>query len=237
MFCMKCGTKLPTDAQFCFKCGTKVSYPDETRDASKGEANTIRSTRTEQGRTSLYQDAADAILAPLHEEVDHLLEIAREGPVTTDDVLAAKKSVESYQAVAGKPASPQNHVLYVYKEVYDAYVGFRGRWTGTEGYNKEAMRDDLVVLLTEGFSGLLGNEDIVESDAKDRILAYPGLTAYLKQVLLTELLLRDRFLGGEVDPQFRSALDQSQGREFMDEVLANVQRAYDYYLKEARRKT
>ena len=24
MFCMKCGTKLPDDAEFCFKCGTRV---------------------------------------------------------------------------------------------------------------------------------------------------------------------------------------------------------------------
>lgn len=37
MYCLRCGTELPQDANFCYKCGTPVGKTGETSESTKWE--------------------------------------------------------------------------------------------------------------------------------------------------------------------------------------------------------
>ena len=52
MFCMKCGTELPDDAQFCYKCGAKTAGTgSEGRDNQRKQPSHKSSSYNRQSST------------------------------------------------------------------------------------------------------------------------------------------------------------------------------------------
>jgi fluoride ion exporter CrcB/FEX len=58
MYCYKCGTKLPDDAEYCFKCGAKM--PSKTEDTKVLEQTEVPDTATIQKEAAKDTDVKDS---------------------------------------------------------------------------------------------------------------------------------------------------------------------------------
>jgi len=195
MFCSNCGTRLPDDARFCSSCGQKTG----TSASPQQTADDFLNRLTPEQRDGLFKGMAEATFAPIQDRMDHFETIAKQGPVTTDDI---KNAIEIHKAwTSGNPFIPAEKNLLVqitlpFVLAHEAELLLRQRWFSKETSEKtkqETLKRDYSLYATERMRGVLKAYTKMSDDVIGLILyELKGLGEWLEDETLKNLLLAMR---------------------------------------------
>ena len=208
MFCMSCGTQLPDNARFCSSCGASVAGSASAKRTKKSSANSFLEQLTPEQQEELFQGAADDLIAPVLkpflEALKHLESIAKNGPVTSDDVKSAS---DVYQKEEKNPTVPseKNRILEITQPFVLAQKAeqlLRQRWLSTDMNPKEKkkmLESDWHLYLNDGMKGIMKTHAALRDSTINLILyRLRGLGQWLEDTTLKNLLFAMKLDGATI---------------------------------------
>ncbi len=238
MFCSNCGTKLPDNARFCSSCGQKteaLASPQQTPDKPPFQISPEEMNEVSEG---LAKKMVDELVSPLEEYVPRYVELATKGTVTADVFHSGMEWLESAKKLPVVELDKNRFYLSLraYEDVKNAYDVLNKRWGNAMiPLNMDLLKQDFSQFLTGDLKELFVQTSLLDNETQERILEHPGLARFLKQELLSQIMVYLKVAGMEMTSGGKATLIQRHGEELVIKACEICDSKYNDYLDHARK--